>query len=185
MLYTRFVEFAPQTVASLFGMIREIVPAARLLIVGGGLNDEENDVRRALAEHGDAVTFAGFVPFAEAPAYIRAADVALIPFADTLINRAKSSVKTLDVLAAGQAVVATAVGENASAIRHNETGLLVSPDNNTALARAVTNLLADPDRARLLGDAARERAWREQTWERQVETVEVIYDRALTRSVAQ
>jgi len=184
LLYTRFVEFAPEVVASLFGMIRERILTARLLVVGGGLQSEDAHARRALAEHGDAVIFAGFVPFAAVPAYIRAANIAVIPFADTLINRAKSSVKTLDLLAAGQALVATAVGENASVIHHNETGLLVPPGDTAALAKAVTSLLADPKRARLLGGAARKRAWQEQTWATQGETVEAIYHRVLTRSVA-
>ncbi len=138
--------------------------------------------RRALAAHRDAVVSAGFVPFADVPAYIRAADVAVVPFADTLINRAKSSVKTLDLLAAGQAIVATAVGENASAIRHNETGLLVPPGDADALADALTSLLNDPARARMLGDAARERAWREQTWQAQAGAVEAIYGAVVARS---
>jgi glycosyltransferase involved in cell wall biosynthesis len=185
LLYTRFVEFAPESAASLFGVIRTMAPTAHLLIVGTGLHDEDDAARRAFAKYGDAVTFVGFVPFADVPASIRAADVALLPFADTLINRAKSSVKTLDLLAAGQAVVATAVGENASVIRHNETGLLVAPGDEQALACAVTTLLADPHRARMLGDAARERAWREQTWATQAEAVEMIYEPVLARGVAQ
>jgi glycosyltransferase involved in cell wall biosynthesis len=184
LLYTRFVEFAPETVASCFRLIRAACPAARLLVVGRGLHGEDIHARHALAEHGDAVTATGIVPFAMVPAYVRAADVALLPFDDTLINRAKSSVKTLDLLAAGQAIVATAVGENASVIRHNETGLLVPPGDPHALAAAVIRLLADPERARSLGDAARERAWREQTWATQAETVEAIYETVLARSVA-
>lgn len=184
LLYTRFVECTPEMVTSVFGTIRALIPAARLLIVGGGLRDEDAHARRALARYGDAVTFAGFVLFAETAAYIRAADVAILPFADTLINRAKSSVKTLDLLAAGQAVVATAVGENTSAIRHNETGLLAPPDNADALAEAVATLLSDSNRARILGDAARARAWCEQTWATQAATVEAIYERVLTRSIA-
>ncbi len=184
LLYTRFVEFAPEAVALFFSRVRAAMPAARLLIVGGGMHNEDAHVRRALSEHNDATTFAGFVPFAEVPAFIRAADIAILPFADTLINRAKSSVKTLDLLAAGQAVVATAVGENMSGIRHNETGLLVPPGDPAAFVNAVVTLLANPERARALGDAARERAWREQTWAMQTETVEAIYDRPITRSIA-
>jgi len=184
LLYTRFVEFAPETVAAFFSRIRETIPAARLLVVGSDLRGENADARRALSEQNDATTFAGFVPFTELPVFIRAADVAVLPFADTLINRAKSSVKTLDLLAAGQAVVATAVGENTSVIRHNETGLLTPPGDLAALVNAVVNLLANPARARALGDAARERAWREQTWAIQAEMVEAIYDRIMTRSIA-
>jgi glycosyltransferase involved in cell wall biosynthesis len=105
-----------------------------------------------------------------------------VPFEDTLINRAKSSVKTLDLLAAGQAIVATAVGENASAIRHNETGLLVPPGDVDALADALIYLLRDPARARTLGDAARARAWQEQTWQTQAGTVDAIYRAVVARS---
>jgi len=183
LLYTRFVEFAPETVAALFGRVREAMPTARFLVVGGDMDGDDAPVRRALSAHGASVTFTGFVPFAEVPASIRAADVAILPFDDTLINRAKSSVKTLDLLAAGQAIVATAVGENTSVIRHNETGLLTPPGDPAALANAVVTLLANPERARALGDAARERAWREQTWATQTAAVEVIYDRAITRSI--
>jgi glycosyltransferase involved in cell wall biosynthesis len=185
LLYTRFVEFAPETVAICFRLIRAACPAARLLVVGGGLHGESDHVRRALAEHGDTVAFTGVMPFAMVPAYVRAGDIALLPFNDTLINRAKSSVKTLDLLAAGQAIVATAVGENIGVIRHNETGLLVAPGDPDALAAAVIRLFADPERARMLGDAARERAWREQTWAMQAATVETIYETVLARSVVQ
>ncbi|MGI8855710.1 MAG: glycosyltransferase family 4 protein [Thermomicrobiales bacterium] len=182
LLYTRFVEFPPALIADVFGRVRAALPKARLLIVGGGLHGEDDAVARALAAHRDAVVSAGLVPFADVPAYIRAADVAVVPFADTLINRAKSSVKTLDLLAAGQAIVATAVGENASAIRHNETGLLVPPGDTDALADALVGLLNDPARARALGDAAREQAWREQTWQAQAGAVEAIYGAVVARS---
>lgn len=181
LLYTRFVEFALEFIAAAFRHVRARCPAARLLIVGGSLHGEDVTVSRAFTDLGDAVVVAGYVPFADIPAHIRAADVAIVPFADTLINRAKSSVKTLDLLAAGQVVVATAVGENASAIRQNETGVLVPPDD-AALADAVVALLNDPARARALGDAARERAWREQTWQAQIGTVEAVYAGVLARS---
>jgi glycosyltransferase involved in cell wall biosynthesis len=181
--YTRFVEFPPERLAAIFQRIQRRVPDAHLLVVGEGLNAQEAQIAAALAPLGDAVVRAGFVPFAAVPAYLRAADVAIVPFDDTLINRAKCSVKTLDLLAVGQAVVATAVGENQYAIRHHETGLLVPPGDPDALAGAVAALLDDPLRARALGDAARERAWCEQTWVAQVGAVETIY-RHIVRSQA-
>jgi glycosyltransferase involved in cell wall biosynthesis len=177
--YTRFVEFPPERLAAIFGAIRNRLPGARLLVVGDGLHEQEARIAAALAPFGDAVVRAGFVPFDDVPAYLRAADVAVVPFDDTLINRAKCSVKTLDLLAVGRAVVATAVGENQHAILHNETGLLVPPGEIATLADAVAALLTDPLRARTLGDAARARAWREQTWEAHVGSVEAIYRRVL------
>ena len=181
-LYTRFVEFTPDRIARVFGRVQSTVPDARLLIVGGGLHREDSAVRGALREYGDAVLWSGIVPFDAVPAWLRAADVAVIPFEDTLINRAKCSVKTLDLLVVGQAVVATAVGENMGAIRHNETGILVPPGDDAALGDAVARLLADSHHARRLGDAAREHVWRAQTWGAQIVAIEAIYDRVTARS---
>lgn len=181
-LYTRFVEFTPDRITRVFGRVQSAVPDARLLIVGGGLHGEDPAVRGVVREHGDAVVWSGIVPFDVVPAWLRAADVAVIPFEDTLINRAKCSVKTLDLLVVGQAVVATAVGENASAIQHNETGILVPPGDDAALGDAVVRLLADSHYARRLGEAARERAWRAQTWGAQTPAIEAIYDRVTARS---
>ncbi len=183
LLYTRFVEISPERASSLVARVRERVPELRVLLVSGAFGDEEARFRHAARAMGDAVAPVGFVPFDDLPAYLRAADVALVPFDDTLINRAKCSVKTLDMLAVGQAVVATAVGENTSAIRHNETGVLVPPGDDAALVGAVVALLRDPQRARLLGDAARARAWREQTWEAQMPALSDLYAAALRRRV--
>jgi glycosyltransferase involved in cell wall biosynthesis len=177
--YTRFVEFPPERLADIFQRTQMRIPNARLLVVGDGLHEQEARIATALTPFGDAVMRAGFVPFDAVPAYLRAADVAIVPFDDTLINRAKCSVKTLDLLAVGQAVVATAVGENQYAIRHNETGVLVPPGVPDALAESVAGLLDDPLRARMLGAVARERAWREQTWMAQVGAVEAIYQRVV------
>ena len=41
-------------------------------------------------------------------------------------------------------------------MKHQETGLLVEKDNVTALANAIAFLLEHPDRARQLGEVARE-----------------------------
>ncbi len=177
LVYTQFVEFPPERVAAIFDRVRARMPESRLLVVGAGMHAAEGSVAAAFARFGDGVVRAGFVPFEAVPAYLRAADVAVVPFDDTLVNRAKCSVKTLDLLAVGQAVVATEVGENREAIRHGATGLLTPSGDMDALADAAVGLLNDPVRARALGDAARARAWGEQTWTVQVGAVEAIYRR--------
>lgn len=177
LVYTRFVEFPPERVAALFERVRAHVPGVRLLIVGTGMHGAQSAGAAALARFGEAVARAGFVPLDDIPGYLRAADAAVVPFDDTLVNRAKCSVKTLDLLAAGQAVVATAVGENREAIRHGVTGLLAPPGDLDALADAAVGLLRHPERARALGAAARARAWAEQTWAAQGGAVAAIYRR--------
>jgi glycosyltransferase involved in cell wall biosynthesis len=64
----------------------------------------------------------------------------------------------LEAFARGVPVVATDLGGTPELIRHNTDGLLVPPDDPTALAGALAALVADPGRARAMGKAARERA---------------------------
>ncbi len=87
--------------------------------------------------------------------------------------------KTLDLLALGVPVVATRVGENSEMIRDGETGVLVPPDDTDAAAEALVALLTNGPRREALGIAARERAWREQTWAVQLPALLAAYRQAL------
>jgi len=61
----------------------------------------------------------------------------------------------LEAMAAGRPVVATRVGGNPELVRDRETGLLVPPENEGALANALETMLASPDLAREWGESAR------------------------------
>lgn len=64
----------------------------------------------------------------------------------------------LEAAAHGLPALGHDVGGVADAVVHEQTGLLVPPDNPTALAQALETLLADHDLRNRLGQAARERA---------------------------
>lgn len=64
-------------------------------------------------------------------------------------------VALIEAMAAGSAVISTRVGGCAEILRDGETGVLVPSENPAALASAVLGLLADPQRVRQLGNAAR------------------------------
>ena len=70
-------------------------------------------------------------------------------------------VALLQAAAAGVPVVASAVGGIPEIVRDGVNGILVPPKDVAALTRAITQLLADPARARALGDHGRELARRE------------------------
>ena len=61
-------------------------------------------------------------------------------------------------------------------IADGETGFLVDPLDVPAIAEALRKLVADPALRQALGTAARERFVKHFTLEKQVETVERIYD---------
>ncbi len=167
LIYTRFVEFAPdRLVATLAAIIRSRPPVAAL-IVGRGLAGEERACARLVDRAGlaDRVVFAGWVQPDDLPDYFAAADLALYLLDDTLLNRAKCPVKLLELLAAGVPVVADAVGEAQALIRPGETGILVPPGDTVAMATAALALLDDPARRWTLGAQAREFVRRHRLWE--------------------
>jgi glycosyltransferase involved in cell wall biosynthesis len=64
----------------------------------------------------------------------------------------------LEAMAAGIPVVASRAGGNPEAVSDGETGLLVPPGDSGALASAILDLLRDPERAKTMGRAGKERA---------------------------
>jgi starch synthase len=73
-------------------------------------------------------------------------------------------------------VVATAAGGIPEVVADGETGLLVPPRDPAALARAINELVADPERRTAMGAAGRERARRLFTREAYVAGVQAVYD---------
>lgn len=64
----------------------------------------------------------------------------------------------LEAMAAGKAVVATRVGGVPEVIVDGETGVLVEPEDVSAMARAITGLSTDAQARRSFGEAGRRRA---------------------------
>ena len=188
LLYTRFFEFPLSLIVDLFCRVRKRIPRARLLVVGEGLFGEEEEFLHLAQEAGLTVTdhvsrlasdvvYAGWVPADELPSYFALANVAIYPFADTLVNRTKCAVKLGDLLAAGVPVVAEAVGQNREYIRHAKTGWLVEPGDVSAFAEAVVQLLEDASLRERMGRAAAHDVRERFAWDRLVETVERAYKR--------
>lgn len=71
----------------------------------------------------------------------------------------------LEAMACGAAVVASAVGGIPEVVADGETGLLVPPDDEAALATAINTLLGDPARTAAMGARGRIRAEADFSWD--------------------
>jgi glycosyltransferase involved in cell wall biosynthesis len=94
------------------------------------------------------------------------------------MNRAKCSVKLLELLAAGLPVVASRVGQAREYIAHGESGLLVEP-GGVPLGLGALDLLNDPARRQALGRAAAAAMAYRWSWSRLAERAERAYAAAL------
>ena len=177
LLYTRFFEFSLPRPLEVLERVRRQVPDARLVVAGKGLFGEEKAFADLAVRMGlsDAVDVVGWLDEASAPAVMANADVALFPVDDTLVNRTRSPMKLLDLLAAGVPVVGEAVGEVAEVIENRVSGLLVPPGDVDSFAAAVVGLLADPRLRNAVSDAARERIAVSYSWPSRVVDLEAAY----------
>jgi glycosyltransferase involved in cell wall biosynthesis len=118
---------------------------------------------RSLVPGGSAgrVEFAGPVPHAALPRRYREADLFVLPSLSDAFG-----IPVVEAMACGLPVVAARTGGIQDSVEHGRTGLLVEPGDAGALAAAAQELLADPARARSMGEAGRERAVRLFSWDR-------------------
>jgi glycosyltransferase involved in cell wall biosynthesis len=177
LLYTRFFEFQVERVADIFQRVLAEVPEARLLVVGKGFFGEEERLSELMREAGiaDHLVYVDWVEPDELPAYFAAADVAIYPYDDTLINRTKCAVKLVDLMVAGVPVVADDVGQNGEYVEHGTSGLLVPAGETDTFADSVVELLRDESLRAKLGRGARRRVFGEFDWGKLAERVEEAY----------
>lgn len=145
LLYTRFFEFEQQRLHTVLQEIKVALPAVKFLVVGKGRNSEEAMLLNAAKEKGfaDSLIIAGWVLPEDLPDYFAAADIAIYPLADNLINRCKCPAKLTELLLAALPVVADAVGQVKEYIKPGISGLLVDPNDWHDIATKTVELLSD------------------------------------------
>ncbi|MET4432349.1 GDP-mannose-dependent alpha-(1-6)-phosphatidylinositol monomannoside mannosyltransferase [Mycolicibacterium sp. 624] len=145
--------------------IRKRVDDAVLVIVGGGPYRESlHDLARDSGVD-DHVVFTDGVPGEELPAHHAMADVFAMPCRTrgAGLDVEGLGIVYLEASATGVPVVAGRSGGAPESVRDGETGLVVDGGDVAAIAAAVGDLLADPDRAAAMGAAGRD--WVVQNWQ--------------------
>ncbi len=146
--------------------------AAEFVIVGSGR--DEKRLREFVSAMGIGERFTFAVESADYRDRIRSMDVVVIcPLKEGF------GMTTLEAMACGKPVIASAVGGIYSMIKDGETGLLVPPKDPDDIAEKIMSLLLDPDRARQLGDNARASAKEHFTMEVVAEKMEEVYRRTM------
>lgn len=114
------------------------------------------------------LTFAGWQD--DPAGFYRYTDVAVLPSYTEGLSRAN-----LESMLCALPIVGTRIEAIARQVRHGENGLLVDADDAHALASALETLLADPARAREMGEAGRRRVAEEFSTEASVAGVAACY----------
>ena len=126
------------------------VPESQFLVIGDGVRRSELHTLARRLGLNDRVRFLGW----RGDLTRIYADLDLV----VLSSRNEGSpVSLIEAMAAGRAVLATRVGGVPDLVEEGVTGSLVPPDDASALAERMIELLEDPERRRVFGEAGRKR----------------------------
>lgn len=181
LLYTRFVEFEPAFIIEVLHLLTLHVPDIRLVVAGKSADGKAEQAllqQARVAGIDDRITLIGWIDPEHLGWVARNCAAALVPFDDTLINRAKCSVKLLELLVTGAPVVASNVGENREYIHRYGEGRLARPGDADDHADRLLELIQ--------GDVGRLRHRKsspvEASWDADAGRIEDLYKQAAHRA---
>jgi glycogen(starch) synthase len=155
-------------------------PTVNLVIAGDGAERSNLERQAADLDLRNQVEFIGWVHPDQVPGLMNSATIVLMP----------SSWEGLPLvsLQAGlmaRPVIAFRVSGIPEAIVHNETGLLVNPEDSNDLADAICYLFKHAEIAMKMGQAGRDRVRRLFGWQRCVEAYEALYQKLAGRAATE
>jgi len=161
--------------ADLIEAMAQVDSRARLWVVGDAAFGRHGNAKAELAAQAAALGLSDRVEFLgwrdDVPEILAALDLLVHPSSEPEpFGRSLAEAQ-----ASGVAIVATAAGGIPEVVEDQVTGLLVPPRDPAALASAINELVADPDRRAAMGVAGRERARRLFTREAHARAVEAVY----------
>jgi glycosyltransferase involved in cell wall biosynthesis len=157
------------------------LPSDVVLLLGGSgpLTNELRELAQQLGVD-RRVHFLGFISDNLLPAYYQACDVFCLP---SVTQAEAFGIVQVEAMACGKPVVSTCLNNGVDFVNeHGKTGLTVQPGDPTALAGALSDLLDDEERARLLGANGRAKAQAEYSADKMAERILGIYRSAVRQT---
>jgi PEP-CTERM/exosortase A-associated glycosyltransferase len=152
-----------------------IKPDIRVLLIGGGPQDE---ALKALAKElgiQDKVIFTGRVPHNQVQRYYNLIDVLVYPRLPMRLTDLVTPLKPLEAMAQGRLIVASDVGGHLELIEDGKTGMLFKAGSPTALAEKLLALLNRPGQWSTLRETARRFVEMERSWVVSVARYQSVY----------
>jgi len=156
-------------------------PDLRVLLVGGGPQENKLKAQAAAAGLQDHVIFTGRVPHADVQRYYELIDVLAYPRLPIRLTELVTPLKPLEAMAQGRMFVASDVGGHRELVRHGETGFLFPAGDAAALEKALEDVLAQRTLWPQIRQQARRFVESERTWAGSVARYRDVYQRALRR----
>jgi PEP-CTERM/exosortase A-associated glycosyltransferase len=156
-------------------------PDIRLLLVGGGPQDQALQSQAKQLGIADKLRFTGRVAHDQVQRYYNLLDVLVYPRLKMRLTDLVTPLKPLEAMAQGRLLAASDVGGHKELIEDGKTGILFKADDPKDLAQQVLDLIASPERWPGLRAAARHFVETERNWPRSVARYQTVYGKLLQR----
>ena len=155
-----------------FSRLAQQFPDARLVLIGSGT--QQAQIRECIQQLGlqDKVELTGQLTIAQVAQRLAKAEIGVAPYCGWMEY---SGLKLFDYKSAGLATVASGEGGQPATLGHGQTGWIVPPCDEAALAEALIMLAGDRALVRRLGRAARLEAEQRHTWQHTAEQLGDIF----------
>lgn len=151
-------------------------PNLKLLLVGGGLQEDLVKQKIATLKLHDYVVLTGRVPHSEVQDYYNLVDIFVYPRLSMRLTDLVTPLKPLEAMAQGRLVVASDVGGHKELIDDGKTGCLFKAGDAGDLATVVARLLRDTVRWPPMRAAGRHYVENVRNWPNSVANYQAIYD---------
>lgn len=162
-----------------FPRIAAALPQARLLLVGGGLEDARLRAQAQRLGLGDRVVFTGRVPHDQVARCYSLLDLALFPRHSLRLTETVTPLKPLEAMAMGTVSLASDVGGHRELIADGQTGFLFRAGSAEALAAAVVRAVHDPESLARVRAQGRRFVETERSWAASVARAAPVYEQLL------
>ncbi len=157
--------------------IIERLPQVRLLLVGGGPQEQTLKALANTLGIAEKIVFAGRVPHQDVQRYYSIVDVFAYPRHSMRLTDLVTPLKPLEAMAQGRLLVASDVGGHKELIRDGETGVLFHAGDATSLGNAIVHLLAHREEWPRLREQGRRFVERERNWAASVALYRDVFGR--------
>jgi glycosyltransferase involved in cell wall biosynthesis len=147
--------YNPQMAVDVLAELRKSFPDTQLIMIGPEKSDRSLAALYPIIEKLDLsnnIQLIPGIPKSDVPEYLMQADI----FINTT-NVDNTPVSVIEAMACGLCVVSTNVGGIPYLLDHEETALLVPPNDSESMAAAVNRVLNEPDLAHRLSQNARKK----------------------------